>query len=286
MNPSLLALSLFAWVPANAPAITPIPNPFDPPRKAAVEYISHRGESADAPENTMAAFRLAWERDVDAIELDVHLSKDDRLVVIHDADTQRTCGVSLKVKDSTYDQLKGLDAGSWKDAKYAGEPLPLLEQVLETIPQGKRCFIEIKVGPEAVPALVKAIETSGKKPEQLAVISFNAETVAESKRRLPEIPAYFLSGFRRDKETGEWNITFDQLIELAKTLKADGLDLYYQGPFDRAAVEKVKSAGLGLYVWTVDDPEAARALIDLGIDGVTTNKARWLKEQVEAAQSK
>ena len=286
MRPSLFALSLFALVPANAPAMTPTLNSAAPPRKATVEYISHRGESADAPENTLAAFRLAWQRDVDAIELDVHLSKDDRLVVIHDADTQRTCGVSLKVKDSTCDQLKGLDAGSWKDAKYAGEPLPLLEEALATIPQGKRCFIEIKVGPEAVPALVRAIEASGKTSEQLAVISFNPETVAESKRCLPEIPAYFLSGFRRDKETGEWNVTFDQLIEQAKALKADGLDLHYQGPYDLEAVQKVKSAGLGLYVWTVDDPEAARALIDLGIDGVTTNKAQWLKEQVEAARSR
>src|SRR5215217_259137 len=156
-----------------------------------VELVAHRGESADAPENTLAAFRLAWERKVDAIELDVHLARDGTLVVCHDPDTKRTTGVAKAIKDSSWDELKGLDAGRWKGRAWEGERMPALGEALATIPEGARCFIEVKVGPEAVPALVEAVRQSGKRPEQLAVISFKAETVAEAKRRLPDLKAYY-----------------------------------------------------------------------------------------------
>jgi glycerophosphoryl diester phosphodiesterase len=89
-------------------------------RARAVEIIAHRGESADAPENTLAAFRLAWERRVTAIELDVHLTKDDRLVVCHDADTKRTTGETLTIAKSTLADLRTLDAGRWKGERWTG----------------------------------------------------------------------------------------------------------------------------------------------------------------------
>lgn len=246
-----------------------------------VEWIAHRGESADAPENTMAAFRLAWERNVAAIELDVHLSKDGALVVSHDPNTKRTTGVSKEIKESTLEELRNLDAGRWKDTKWDGERMPTLEDVLPTIPEGSRCFIEIKVGPEAVPALVKAVQASRKRPEQLAIISFQAEAVAEAKRKLPQIKAYYLASFRKDQTTGEWQPGLDELIAKAKSIRADGLDLSYKGPLDRDQVRRIKAAGLEVYTWTVDDPADARRLIEAGVDGVTSNKAAWLKDQLE-----
>jgi glycerophosphoryl diester phosphodiesterase len=246
-----------------------------------VEWIAHRGESADAPENTLSAFKLAWDRDVEAIELDVHLSKDDVLVVSHDASTRRTTGIPKMIKESTFEELKSLDAGKWKDARFAGETMPTLEQALATIPDKARCFIEVKVGPEAVPALVKAVRSSGKKPEQLVVISFNADTVAESKKQLPELKAFFLAGFRKDRKTGEWGPKVEDLIAQAKSIGADGLDLAYQGPVGPELVEQVKDAGLGIYVWTVDDLAEARRLIEAGVDGITSNKPAWLKEQIK-----
>lgn len=245
-----------------------------------VEWISHRGESADAPENTMAAFRLAWERKIPAIELDVHLTKDGVLIVSHDANTRRTTGTAKVIKESTYEELKSLDAGKWKDPRWAGETMPTLEQALATIPEGARCFIEIKVGAEAIPALVEAVRKSGKKAEQLAVISFQADAVAESKRKLPEIKAFYLSGFRQGAKAGEWQPSIDDLIAKAKEIGADGLDLAYKGPLDRATVEQIKAAGLGVYAWTVDDPAEARRLIEAGVDGITTNKAAWMQEQL------
>jgi glycerophosphoryl diester phosphodiesterase len=259
---------------------------------ADVELIAHRGESADAPENTLAAFRLAWERKADAIELDVHLTRDGELVVCHDPDTKRTTGVALTIKQSTAEGLRKLDAGRWKGARWAGERMPLLGEALATIPDGARCFIEVKVGPESVPALVKAVRASGKRPEQLVVISFHAATVAEAKRRLPELKAYYLASFEKDKETGAWTPTADALIARAKALGADGLDLSAKGPIDRAFVDRVKQAGLGLFVWTIDDPAQARRLAEAGVDGITTNRAgklaRGLREgaAVPAAASR
>jgi len=244
---------------------------------ADVELIDHRGESADAPENTMAAFNLAWERKATAIELDVHLTRDGALIVSHDADTKRTTGVSKVIKESTLAELRRLDAGRWKDPKWAGEKMPTLAEVLKTIPENGRCFIEVKVGPEAVPALVDAVRESGKRAEQLVVISFHADTIAETKRRLPQLKAYFLAGFRQNPETKAGSRTADELIRQAKEIGADGLDLASKGPVDRQFVDRVKAAGLEFYVWTVDDPREAIRFSQAGVDGITTNRASGLK---------
>src|SRR5438477_1876233 len=96
---------------------------------SAVEIVAHRGESADAPENTLAAFRLAWERHDDAIELDVHLTADGQLIVCHDPDTRRTTGVKKVIKETPLAELRELDAGRWKGPQWAGEKLPTLDEV-------------------------------------------------------------------------------------------------------------------------------------------------------------
>lgn len=271
-NPGLLALALAPWGCA-APAAAPAP-------ATGVEWIAHRGESADAPENTMAAFRLAWERGVPTIELDVHLTADGELILSHDPNTRRTTGVDRVIRQSSLAELRGLDAGRWKGERWAGERMPTLGEVLASIPSGGRALIEIKEGPEAVPALVEAVRSSGKGPEQLAVISFNLQTVAEAKRRLPRVPAYYLSSFRQDQATGAWTPSVDELIRQARSAGADGLDLSFRGPIDRETVRRVRAAGLELYVWTVNDPEVARRMIAAGVDGITTDRAAWLAEEV------
>jgi glycerophosphoryl diester phosphodiesterase len=253
-----------------------------PPLQAQeVELIAHRGESADAPENTLAAVNLAWERGVPAVEIDVHLTADDRLLVIHDADTRRTTGASHVVRESRLADLQRLEAGSWKAPRWRGEPLPTLEQVLATVPDSGTLYIEVKVGAEAIPALQRAIQLRARRPDRLVVISFQADAIAESKRRMPEIPAYYLSSFRQDSASGAWTPSVDELIDIARDTDADGLDLSARGPIDAAFVRRVKDAGLGMYVWTVDDPEVARRLVAAGVDGITTNRAAALRRELE-----
>lgn len=244
------------------------------------ELIAHRGESFDAPENTLAAFQLAWERKVPAIELDVYLTRDGQAILCHDKDTKRTTGQNLSIKDSTLEELRKLDAGSWKGERWKGETLPTLDEALATVPDGGRCFIEIKVGPEAVPAVVKSVQSSRLKPKQLAIISFKAETIAESKRRLPEVEAYYLASFKKDKATGAWTPTVGKLIEEAKAIHADGLDLSFEGPLDQNSVRRIQNAGLKFYVWTIDDPKIAKQYLSWGADGITTNRAQWIAEQL------
>lgn len=243
-----------------------------------VEFVAHRGESYDAPENTLAAFRLAWERDVSTIELDVHLTKDGQLIVCHDPNTKKTTGVDKAIKDCTLAELRTLDAGRWKGERFAGEKLPTLAEAIATIPERGRCFIELKTGPEAVPALVKVVEASGKRPEQLAIISFNPESLAEAKRKLTRHPAYWIVSVKKDKTTGLLAPTVEELIARAKAIKADGLDLSVPPTPDY--VEPIKAAGLKLFVWTVNDAVVARKFVELGVDGITTDRAAWLKEQL------
>lgn len=244
-----------------------------------VEFIAHRGESYDAPENTLAAFRLAWERKVSTVELDVFPTKDGQLIVTHDADTKKTTGVSKIVKDSTLEELRRLDAGRLKGARFAGEKLPTLAEALATIPDGARCFIELKTGPEVVPALTKVIAASGKRPEQLAIISFHADSIAEAKRKLPQHQAYWIVSVKPDKKTNVLTPSAQELIAKAKAIHADGLDLSIPPTPDY--VQPIKAEGLRLYVWTVNDPAVARKFVELGVDGITTDRAAWLKQQLE-----
>lgn len=247
------------------------------------EVIAHRGESADAPENTLAAFRLAWERGAPAIELDVHLTRDGKLIVSHDADVKRITGDPRVIKLSTLEELRTLDAGRWKGPQWVGERMPTLDEALATIPARGRCLIEVKVGSEAIPALEAAVRRSGLGPERLAVISFQKEAVAEAKRRLPRVKAYYLAAFHRDEKSGAWRPGVAELIETVREIGADGLDLSANGPIDRDLVNQVKAAGLELYIWTVDDLAEAERFARLGVDGITTNRAgrlmEWLKER-------
>ena len=169
--------------------MTTIATPADTP---AVEIVGHRGASFDAPENTVASVKLAWEQKADAAEFDVYLSKDGKIVVIHDATTKRTAGVDRKVAELTAAELRKLDVGKWKNAKFAGEPVPTLDEVLATVPVGKRVFIEVKCGPEIVPELDRVLKASTLKPEQTAVIAFSADVIAAAKKARPDLQAYWV----------------------------------------------------------------------------------------------
>ncbi|MCI0348978.1 MAG: hypothetical protein L0Z53_06090, partial [Acidobacteriales bacterium] len=139
---------------------------------SAVEIIAHRGASYDAPENTLSAMKLAWEQGADAIELDLWLSKDGKMVVLHDADTKRVGGTTNRVAQQTWAELQQIDVGAWKHARFAGERIPTLESILETMPKRRRAVLEIKCGPEILPELERVLGRSQRKPEEFAIISF------------------------------------------------------------------------------------------------------------------
>jgi len=264
----MIGILLFATFAAEAPP---------------VEIVGHRGASYEAPENTLSSIRLAWEQNADAVEFDVWLSKDGQIVLAHDKDTERTAGVKKLIVEQTADELRRLDVGRWKDPKFAGEKIPFLSEALATIPAGKRVFIEIKCGPEIVPELSRILKASGKPASALAIISFQDEVIAACKKALPEHQAYWLVSIKRDKKTNEWNHTPDALIRRAKELHADGLDLSACDFIDPAFGQRVKSEGLQLYVWTVNDPAIAKQMLAAGVQGITTDRPAWLREQLQAS---
>src|SRR5256885_16112584 len=107
-----------------------------------MEIIAHRGASHDAPENTLAAVQLAWQQNADAVEVDVRMSKDGQLVVIHDDNTRRTGKAARKVSDQTLAELRWLDVGGWKGRQWSGERSTTLEEVMAAVPHRRRLFVE------------------------------------------------------------------------------------------------------------------------------------------------
>ncbi|MBG88726.1 MAG: glycerophosphodiester phosphodiesterase [Verrucomicrobiales bacterium] len=249
-----------------------------PAYAAPVEIIAHRGASHDAPENTMASVKLGWKQGADAVEVDVMLSKDGRIVVIHDKDTKRVAGVDRKVKDQTYAQLRRLDVGTWKADKWKGESIPSLAEVLATIPDGKRMFVELKTGPEIVPALKRVVKASGTRAEQIAIISFNLEACVETKKALPRHEVSFLSGFKPKGTSMTPKIK--TLIRKAKIAGLDGLDVDGRKLNESDAGTAIHAGGLRFYVYTINDAKLARQLIQNGVDGITTDRPKWLRDQL------
>jgi len=249
----------------------------------APEIVAHRGASFDAPENTIASLRLGWKQQADACELDVVLSKDGHVVVNHDATTKRNMGVDRKVVEQTLEELQQLDAGAWKGEQWRGEKLPTLVEALATIPDGRRLFIEIKSGPEILPVLVPLLESCGKKSEQLVIIAFDHSTIKQAKALLPDLKMYWLASPEKDSKGLIPKV--EDLIAQAREAKVDGLDVSSKFSLDAPFVSKVKATGMELHVWTVNDAVLGKRLAALGVDGITTDRPGWLREQLASLQA-
>jgi len=232
--------------------------------------IAHRGSSFIAPENTIAAAQLAWEQNADAVECDIYLSKDKQIMIMHDGDTKRTTGQSHKFAETNSDLLRTLDAGAWKDDRYKGEKIPFLEELIATVPQGKKLVIEIKCGPEVFPALKKLVKTSGKK-KQLIFIAFDWETIVKAKKLFPNNACYWLSSSATSVD--------QKLPEVAKN-KLNGINLNNK-IINLELMTKAQKAGVNVLSWTIDDPAEAKRLVQLGVSAITTNQPDLIRESLQ-----
>jgi len=230
------------------------------------EIVAHRGASGEAPENTMAAFELAWERGADAVEGDFWMSADGEVVCIHDADTKKVGGLKLDVRKSTLAELRALDVGRWKGLEWTGERVPVLADVLRIVPEGKKILIEIKDSERVVAKVAEEVGRSGLASEQVRVIAFGEAVVAAAKKAMPEVKAYWLVGREKVEKMG-----VNGVVSRAKALGADGLDVQAGKVPDPALIAAVRAAGLEFHVWTVNEPERAKAFAEAGTDSVTTD---------------
>ncbi|WP_423130225.1 glycerophosphodiester phosphodiesterase family protein [Gaoshiqia sp. Z1-71] len=245
-----------------------------PALNAQPEFSSHRGSSLEAPENTLAAVRLAWEQGADAVEIDIHLSKDKRLMVIHDDNTRKTSGQNFVVKETDSRILRTLDVGSFKGAGFKGEKIPFLEEIIATVPPGRKLIIELKCGVECLPYLKKVIKKS-KKGKQIALISFDFKTITEAKKIFPGNECHWLINGRAGLEAK---------IQQAANAGLDAVDIKHTD-IDKEMVELAHRYRLKVMAWTVDQPADALRLIGLGIDGIESNCVPCLKEKMDGMKN-
>jgi glycerophosphoryl diester phosphodiesterase len=251
-----------------------------------IANVAHRGASAKAPENTLAAFREGIAMKSDLIETDVQRSKDGVLVLMHDTTLSRTTDVEQvfpdrspwRVADFTYAEMRRLDAGSWKSAEYAGEPVPTLAQAVETIRPSRSGFlleikapqlypgIEAEVAEQfrAFPGYVESAVAAGR----LVVQSFSFDSMRRYDAVQPEVPVGLLG-----------TPSVDQLPSLAEF--AEQVNPHHKS-IEASYVDAVHAAGMECLVWTVDAPADMNRAADLGVDGIITNKPDVLDDVLRA----
>ncbi|WP_085993968.1 glycerophosphodiester phosphodiesterase [Oceanobacillus senegalensis] len=230
--------------------------------------VAHRGASGHAPENTMAAFQKGFEMKADYVEIDVQMTKDGELVVIHDTTVDRTTNGTGYVGDLTLEEIRQLDAGSWFSESYAGEKVPTFEEVLDAFRGKVGILIELKA-PELYPGIEKKIAEALKERnmhqsnnEKIIIQSFNHESMEKSKELLPNLPHGVLAG------TSWKNVTEEQLSEFA--MYADYFNPNMNIVTDEL-VSDVHEAGMEIYPYTSRSQEQAFHLFDLNVDGIITD---------------
>ena len=166
-----------------------------------------------------------------------------------------------------------LDVGSWKDPEYAGEKIPFLYEIIDTVPANRKLFIEIKAGAGTIESLIRDDIISSGKMSQMVIISFQLTALINSKQLMPDVPAYYL----------KYGVTDEQeKLTLIQTVQNNGLDglAVHQGMITETFAQAVFDAGQKLYVWTVDSDSKAIELLELGVDGIITNRPGWIRDRL------
>lgn len=236
--------------------------------KSEMVNVAHRGASGHAPENTMAAFEKAFEMKADFIEIDVQMTRDGRLVAIHDTTVNRTTNGNGFVGDYTLEEIQQLDAGSWFGEEFAGERVPTFEEIIDEYRGKIGILIELK-SPELYPGMEEKvaealIERNMHKPNNGKIIiqSFNHESVQLSKQLLPNIPHGVLAGLT-------WaDVTDEQLAQFATYADFFNPNMNI---VTEDLVDRVHLAGMEIYAYTVRTQEQADNLFELEVDGIITD---------------
>jgi len=223
--------------------------------------IAHRGASAVAPENTMAAFRRAVAMGVDCIETDLHLSRDGRLIIVHDATLNRTTNGDGLVKNFTFSELRQLDAGRWFSEDFAGERLPAVEELLDLAePADLSLYLEIKggAGYGVERAVISALR--GRKESKAAVILCFDPSVLD---RIHQLDRLLMTGLLFES---------DGLDMVREAVRVGARQIAPRGDcVTSELLEDAHRRGLKVIAWTINDPVQMRALASAGVDGIMTN---------------
>jgi len=236
-----------------------------------IQVVAHRGASGYAPETTLEAYRLAIRMGADFVEADIHRLRDGTLVAIHDADLTRTTNGKGWVADLALAELKALDAGSWfNDAypekarvQYAGLQVPTLQEVLDVVGASNAgLFIEIKDPDRYPPDLESSLLSlvrANRMEKRTRFLSFSERSI----RKIKQLDASIATAFLRSAPGRD-------PVQAAIKIPADELGIRYQC-VSQAMVDAAHRCGLLISVWTVDDEEDMKRMMELGVDRITTN---------------
>ncbi|MBZ0167991.1 MAG: glycerophosphodiester phosphodiesterase [Kofleriaceae bacterium] len=231
--------------------------------------VAHRGASALAPENTIAAFEKAIELGVDAIELDLHVSRDGELVVIHDQTLDRTTNGQGPVHAHSVQELKQLDAGRWFGEGFTGQRIPTLAEVLDRFAGKVALALEVKAGSAffcGIEEKVVAVLREHQIISQVAVASFDHYALRRLKELEPSIQTAALLVGRPVS-----------MPMIAEACQAGAMALECS-LVTKTEVEACHAAGLQLVVWVVNEPTQMGHFIDLGVDGIITDRPNLLRQ--------
>ena len=253
--------------------------------------IAHRGESHDAPENTMPAFKMAVDRGF-GFECDIYLSADKKLFTFHDNNLKRTTGGKHTEKcidanwENTISKVNVGGWGKWKGSKFDPTSPTLLEDVLKLARDGRYIYVEVKGDdPSWVPYIKEVFaKQNNATPKNVLFISFGNEVCSELKRQMPEYRVYWLTnGKGKSNKAGGRYYTADEIIEILKKLGVDGVDIRFTSEIiDAAFVKKVKDAGFSFHAWTIDNLKTAETAFSRGVETVTTNCAKKMLDEYAA----
>jgi glycerophosphoryl diester phosphodiesterase len=250
------------------------PQPLDHLFSGRTRVMAHRGASGLAPENTLAAFRRALADGADTLELDVTLTRDGQVVVIHDSTLDRTTNGSGPVGDLTLSQIKELDAGAWFGPEFAGERVPTLQEVLDLAGADVLLEVELKtLSPwprSLVNGVVAVIEQNGAE-RRVIVQSFNPGALFHLERANPQIATGLL--YHGGLPLPLRNRWFNALAH------PDSMNLGLELATAQH-VAMLQGKGYPVVVWTVNEPEDMRRLVALGVDGIMTDRPDLLAQVV------
>lgn len=237
-----------------------------------MEITAHRGASTAYPENTMAAFRGAWELGADWIELDVQQTGDGQIIIMHDSNTRRTTGVAGNVWEMTYEEIAQLDAGSFFSSRFAGEKIPLLSEAADFAKEtGIRLNIELKpTGHEkdfekAVVDIIHAHDIQ----DDCVITSQSYDTLERVKEYDPEITTVYVMSLAYG------NIT--------KLTAADHFSVEASSA-TRRLVSRVHNAGKQIYAWTVNSESSINSMIEHNVDNIITDNIPLARQCVEESR--
>ena len=247
--------------------------------------VAHRGNSSVAPENTLAAFRAAWDNNVEYIELDVYQTADNVIICNHDNSLKRvSLGASQKlIKEMTFEEIKQYDVGSWKDPKFTGEKVPTLEEVFAELPSDGKIFLELKsINSDFPLLLLDLMKKYNISKNQITIISFKGEYIQNLNKLAPNFKSNWLLDIKNSKDNPNIPIiSAKDLIEELTKIGATGIGAKVGSAVDKKYIETIKNAGFEFHVWTIDNPETAIKLQGMGVDSITTNKPVFIKEKLQ-----